>query len=694
VLLKFGFDAEFTDFNNLVLQLAATGAQSILLVLDNAEIQSLWNATEELQLLHEDIVWLAVESWATVKFQPTDLKRNGVIGLSFYESKEPTMMKFLDLWKSLDPTIYPDADGDRESIEIYSGYIVDSVVSLALAYQEAIEQQANIDNDELFRQYVFGILCGAIAFEGVSGQKDFTLYGDQFDNKFSIQSYYYYPSSDSSSVTQSESEARLGSGSEVVEGDDSMVSEWVNIGYLNEALIVLDMKDMMWPDGSSGESSKYSSQLIPYCAPGMEPLLSNSGIYSCSYCAVGYYKSEYGSTLCQECPPGGNCNNVGVVIPCVLPGYWRMNPPSADELSDFVKYKIYRCDNEESCLGGCDLNVSCSSDRVQSSPTCGVCIEDYFMSNGYCTKCSHTTSYTPVLIYFFELFGVCLIFYFVLSSKVKFDSQALLVEELNNQLKVDGSSPSPSVFVTPSETSTQATALKQESTSPLLSSLPAVALASPSSVFHPSTVDSEIGTSESPRTFSSDRDSTLLKSSVPSRMRSLSESISPYRAYRVASSAVFTTFLFVRSLLPRTSMTFKLMISFWQVMTSGFFSLQISWPNNMKRFFNSIISLNPFNALFESSSCSKHEILDSYLILVIVFCLPFIFLLCLLLSVGALYRVKVLRYCDVLREQFGEPRGTELSQRWVRSCGKKIWATSTKMIIWFSLIIFAIGSAT
>lgn len=690
ILFNFGFTADFTDFNDLVLQLAASGAQSVLLVLESPEIQLLWKATEDLQLLHEEIVWVAVESWASINFEESDLKRNGAIGLSFYESNEPTSLRFLDMWKSLDPEIYPDADGNRDRLEIYSGYIVDSVVALALAYQQAIEQQTNLGNDDFFRQYVYDVLCTEISFEGVSGHKEFTLYGNQVDNKFTIRSYYYYPASTSSSSSSSSMITKYSN-------EEEMVSNWMNIGFLNQTLIHLDMKDMMWPDGSSGKNTKYSSQLLPYCAPGMEPIKGSSGVYTCTDCAVGFYKSTYGSTSCQKCPNGGDCNDVGVIIPCILPGYWRMNPPSEEELDDFVKYKIYRCDNEESCLGGCNLNISCSTDRIQSSPTCGVCAKEYYMSNGYCTKCTHTASYAPILIYFFELFGVCLILYFILNSKIKYDPQSLLIEELNSKLSIHEPPVFSSSIPMATATASAATYLTEEekegknskdSTSPLHSlddkknSLSLEEESSPPPITRDDTDD--------------DRESSLRQESfVIYQLRFFTQSISSTQVYRFTSFAIFNTFLFFQSLLPRTSVTFKLIISFWQVMTSGFFSLQISWPNNMKHFFISIIALNPFDAILATSSCTQHHMLTSYLILIIIFCLPFIFLCCLLISILVIYYFKILKYSNLLETQY-QPQeyGQRLSQRWRQACYKNLWSMSTTIMVWFSLIIFAIGSAT
>jgi hypothetical protein len=65
-----------------------------------------------------------------------------------------------------------------------------------------------------------------------------------------------------------------------------------------------------------------------------EPSKSSDGVYRCSPCTVGYYKPNAGSESCTLCPTGTNCDNIGVVIPCIESGYWRAEPPSGFE-ADF-----------------------------------------------------------------------------------------------------------------------------------------------------------------------------------------------------------------------------------------------------------------------------------------------------------------------------------------------------------------------
>jgi hypothetical protein len=65
-----------------------------------------------------------------------------------------------------------------------------------------------------------------------------------------------------------------------------------------------------------------------------EPSKSSDGVYRCSPCIVGYYKPYAGPESCIKCPTGADCDDVGLVIPCVQRGYWRPEPPPGYE-ADF-----------------------------------------------------------------------------------------------------------------------------------------------------------------------------------------------------------------------------------------------------------------------------------------------------------------------------------------------------------------------
>ena len=137
----------------------------------------------------------------------------------------------------------------------------------------------------------------------------------------------------------------------------------------------------------------YSKQLPLYCPPGREPTKSKESsnaddILKCVHCIVGYFSPDFGPEACRKCPQGTDCNDIGVVIPCVSPGYWRAEPETAEDLGNFEKYKVYRCDIDEACEGGCIFNSTCSSGRDGSSVTCGVCSEGFYRDYlGRCMAC-------------------------------------------------------------------------------------------------------------------------------------------------------------------------------------------------------------------------------------------------------------------------------------------------------------------
>lgn len=62
-----------------------------------------------------------------------------------------------------------------------------------------------------------------------------------------------------------------------------------------------------------------------------------------------------------------DCNDVGISVPCLLPGFWR--PP--EEAVEGLTYTVFRCDVTINCIGGCVFNASCAHGVDQTSPTCG-----------------------------------------------------------------------------------------------------------------------------------------------------------------------------------------------------------------------------------------------------------------------------------------------------------------------------------
>jgi hypothetical protein len=82
---------------------------------------------------------------------------------------------------------------------------------------------------------------------------------------------------------------------------------------------------------------------------------------------------------------------VGIVVPCILQGYWRPQPPAGEE-GDFGKWSVFRCDVSQRCLGGCVLNMTCTANVLQTSPVCGVCMDGYYGTGEACTKCPSNSS--------------------------------------------------------------------------------------------------------------------------------------------------------------------------------------------------------------------------------------------------------------------------------------------------------------
>jgi len=116
-----------------------------------------------------------------------------------------------------------------------------------------------------------------------------------------------------------------------------------------------------------------------FCGAGKQPQSDGAKRQSCSFCPVNYFKPRLGmwhsstvsqtaasplrcgsgddndlgavdclDRLCLPCPPGGNCNTTGVVIPGRLDGWWRS--PEAYDQEDFEKYKFYACLTDQACF--------------------------------------------------------------------------------------------------------------------------------------------------------------------------------------------------------------------------------------------------------------------------------------------------------------------------------------------------------
>ena len=266
----------------------------------------------------------------------------------------------MKVWKNLNPIQYPDSNNNRSDVAIYSLQAADAVFALGKAYEISLHDNTGLTGSSL-RSYIFSSLTNQVSFHGVSGNIDFSASGDLVGPIFRIMRYQGY-----------------------IEGNN-----WKDIGIANaDHILQVDYSKMIWPDGTEGKTSSYSTQLVPYCSAGEEPIVSSDGVSTCTSCGVGYYKPKAGRGSCLECPDGANCNDIGIIIPCILKGYWRAEPKNLDDLSNFNKYPIFTCDFSIVCHGGCQLNNSCQDDRLQSSPVCAVCKDNYYMSDGTCYPCN------------------------------------------------------------------------------------------------------------------------------------------------------------------------------------------------------------------------------------------------------------------------------------------------------------------
>ena len=373
------------SYDTVVNVLASLGSPLILLCMYDAEVELILTAAKGHEILDSEAVIWAKTDWLVdlnnengFEFPP------GMISLKPHMAASATSKRYLSLWESVDPDDYPDSNGDRSDISPTAGYLIDAMTSLAQAYQFSINDNTGFKGNTL-RQYVVTKLQDNIQFEGISGIIDFNIYGDQLYSAFDVLHF------------------QMG----------GEVGKWEEVGNLikdsssgDDFSRNLNYSEILWPDGSVGHTDSYATQLGPFCPPGYAPDSQND-VMSCAACVVGTYKAYYGDSACQTCPTGADCNNIGISVPCILPGYWRDDAPTG-ALGDFTAYAIYTCDIKDACLGGCYLNKSCAEGRQHTSPTCGVCAVNYFQNAvGGCDKCTSVqtstyvaASYTSGLVFF------------------------------------------------------------------------------------------------------------------------------------------------------------------------------------------------------------------------------------------------------------------------------------------------------
>jgi hypothetical protein len=173
--------------------------------------------------------------------------------------------------------------------------------------------------------------------------------------------------------------------------------------------LFLNTSNIIWPNSQQGAAyaQNYAVQYVPLCPAGSEPILKGS-TYHCETCRVGFFKPDVGSEPCSMCPEGADCNDVGIVVPCILPGYWRPEPPAGEE-GDFSKWEVFRCDLTHRCLGGCQLNATCAMNVKQDSPVCAVCEHGYYALRESCEMCPASSSPWVAMEYFIIVFFILLV---------------------------------------------------------------------------------------------------------------------------------------------------------------------------------------------------------------------------------------------------------------------------------------------
>jgi hypothetical protein len=370
-------NSSYYDF--LMDEIASVGSPVVVLVVYQSEAVDFFAARDRHATMSSDsYLWVGSDGW--IGYDDVDSPRGsiGLIPQPFPSDGSGLGEEFMELWKSLDPVKYFDSDDNRNTTSPYSTYAIDAVVAMSIAVQELVSTNYN---GTLFerRQEQFQIILRDVGFTGVTGEVDFDDLGNRITAQYDILNNV----------------DGLGSWKSVGKSRTSALGYFVSV----------DESEIVWPDGVVGGTTRetYYSQSVPVCSAGYEPLYLY-GEYSCSVCPVGTYKPTAGTEQCSGCPEGANCNNVAIAIPCVLAGYWRATPP-ASEVGNFDKWKIFKCDINERCLGGCVLNETCAENVIGTSPVCAICQSGYYTTDDIsCLQCpAETDQDLKTVEYFFIL---------------------------------------------------------------------------------------------------------------------------------------------------------------------------------------------------------------------------------------------------------------------------------------------------
>mmetsp|Transcript_18994 Transcript_18994/g.31742 ORF Transcript_18994/g.31742 Transcript_18994/m.31742 type:complete len:992 (-) Transcript_18994:1956-4931(-) len=656
VLLTLPFDSATTsdeDYHDIIFRVGESGCAAIVFVGYQDIALKVFEAAEEHPVLgSSQVLWVGIDAWTGLLLH--DTVPLGVVGITPKVAHTPVTTDYLARWVALPPEEYPSLNGeDRETLATYSATLVDATVALGLTLQHAIDKNKDFSGATLFDE-----ITSNVQFEGVSGNVYFDSSGDLKYPAFSLSNYQTRKDVDS--------------------GHDS-IGEWVVVGNVTETSFFVAEDSLQWPGGAAN-SSGFSKQLIPWCAAGSEPLLTfATGVYSCSPCRVGYYKSVDGRSACSACPEGALCDDTGIAIPCVEYGYWR--DPAAAEIDegDFSTFMIFRCEVHDVCRGGCQLNNSCAPSRQRTAPVCGTCTVDMYMADHDCFACSKDNMDQKsfrLLIYFFVTLGLLVFLSSVLfvnllttptsSSVSKRASEDVFISErLINAMKgskdrqrgstlqnVDSDKPS---FDKKTDMELEMTSVAQN--------------------------EEEVGVSggkPEPSLVDKSSDKLVLEGSVVGWMLRNKNGLKK----------------FVRG----ASITGKITISFLQVLTGSFLTLNLAYPEYMHQF-HLDLQLNPFQPIESTFKCAEQggyndDMEDGSMagsvfflsILLSVLC-PIFFLVTLVLSV-LISRVAYFTLIYPKKRALVQNKRQFVSRQF-----SKMYNLSIKLYIWFCLIMYPVLSA-
>ena len=227
---------------------------------------------DDAQVIIQEIQQTLVDSTKYVLLVPEELyypPSLGTVMIGYSLLNNTQYFKLIDLWKTLDPQVYVDNDGNRNALSYDSSAMIDSVFVLALALQASGNDTAT---GKLFRSKVFHNMLN-ITMYGTSGKLAFSPNGNRLNPEQSLSNF---------------------NGTHLN-----------HIGFFSNGTFSSYDVTYVWPDGSTGYNNpSYSQQYKPYCNPGYNPIMDEDGIWKCLKCIHGFYKPYAGVDKCLSCPEG------------------------------------------------------------------------------------------------------------------------------------------------------------------------------------------------------------------------------------------------------------------------------------------------------------------------------------------------------------------------------------------------------